>query len=216
MGQETQWDKNRELRMTQAVDAARALFLSRGIDNVRMTEIAQKAGLGVASLYRYFATKDAIAIAVGELLWKELNGQFRSYFASPEFGQKTGIGQVRGMLDFYTSLLASHREFLLFLSDFDSYCLKEGIPKESLAGYEREIADFYRLYEQVLRKGQADGTIRLEADPELLYLTVSHTMLSFLTKLAQGGILEQDQHGPEELELLKEIILQYLRTREGA
>ena len=40
---------------------AAALFLRDGIEAVRMTDIAEASGVGVATLYRHFATKLRIA-----------------------------------------------------------------------------------------------------------------------------------------------------------
>lgn len=47
----------RQMREDAAVQAAAQLFLQRGIGAVKMTDIAQTTGIGVASLYRYFTTK---------------------------------------------------------------------------------------------------------------------------------------------------------------
>jgi AcrR family transcriptional regulator len=51
--------RNRE----QIVVAARALFAVRGLD-VSVDEITQKAGVGMGTLYRHFATKDDLITAV--------------------------------------------------------------------------------------------------------------------------------------------------------
>lgn len=45
------------------IDAAGALFAERG-DDVQMGEIAQRAGLGVGTLYRHFADKQSLRAAI--------------------------------------------------------------------------------------------------------------------------------------------------------
>jgi AcrR family transcriptional regulator len=51
--------RNREA----VLDAASELFAQRG-DSVQMDEIAQRAGLGVGTLYRHFADKQALRAAI--------------------------------------------------------------------------------------------------------------------------------------------------------
>lgn len=206
---EKRWDVVRRERMMTAVQAGKKLFLAEKIENVKMTEIAEAAGFGVASLYRYFETKEAIAIAVAEALWQELKDEILPILQSDEYMNLSGIGRIRKILDCYSEILKNHKEFLLFLADFDAFCLKQQISKEQLVEYEASIQDFYAPYVSALERGKEDGTICLRTEPELLYLTINHTMLTLMEKIAAGDILEQDQRGMEEVEALKEMILHY-------
>ena len=47
------------------IEAARSLFVERGVD-AEMKEIAERAGLGVGTIYRNFATKDDLVAAIVE------------------------------------------------------------------------------------------------------------------------------------------------------
>jgi AcrR family transcriptional regulator len=198
--------------MMEAVMAARELFLENKIETVKMTDIAQRAQLGVASLYRYFETKEAIAIEVAILLWQEIKGCYMPELLSDKFLAKSGIEQVKGILDIYPDMLANHREFLLFVSDFDSFCLKEKIAQDKLQRYEEVIQDFRKPYLAAIKKGKADGTVEVRQEPEILYLTVNHTMMALLEKLAKGEILSSDRGSKQELETLKSIVLKFFEA----
>jgi AcrR family transcriptional regulator len=198
--------------MMEAVRAARELFLENKIETVKMTDIAQRAQLGVASLYRYFETKEAIAIEVAILLWQEIKGCYMPELLSEKFLAKSGIEQVKGILDIYPDMLANHREFLLFVSDFDSFCLKEKIAQDKLQRYEEVIQDFRKPYLAAIKKGKADGTVEVRQEPEILYLTVNHTMMALLEKLAKGEILSSDRGSKQELETLKSIVLKFFEA----
>jgi AcrR family transcriptional regulator len=52
------------------LDAAQALFAERGTD-VQMEEVARKAGVGIGTLYRHFATKEAMIEAASERRFEE-------------------------------------------------------------------------------------------------------------------------------------------------
>ena len=57
MAQETGTRKrNMEYRARKIMDAALELFCEKGIDETSVEEIAAKAGVGSATVYRYFET----------------------------------------------------------------------------------------------------------------------------------------------------------------
>ena len=43
------------------------------IASVKMTDIADAAGMGVATLYRHFSTKTSIAVEAATLMWERFN-----------------------------------------------------------------------------------------------------------------------------------------------
>jgi AcrR family transcriptional regulator len=49
---------------TSILDAAEGLFLEAGIEKVSMGDLAAKVGINRATLYRYFANRDEVAMAV--------------------------------------------------------------------------------------------------------------------------------------------------------
>ena len=76
MKKSSSWAKFQDERSAKAVEAAKNLFLERKIDSVRMTEIAERTGIGVASLYRYFETKENIVISAAILLWSDIKKEY--------------------------------------------------------------------------------------------------------------------------------------------
>ena len=57
------------LKKEEITPIALSLFLSKGIQEVKMTDIAEKADIGVATLYRLFSVKKSILIDSAILLW---------------------------------------------------------------------------------------------------------------------------------------------------
>ena len=56
-------DRRSELARGQLLDAAAALFAEHGVASVGMAAVARAAGCSRATLYRYFATRDALRAA---------------------------------------------------------------------------------------------------------------------------------------------------------
>ena len=55
-----------ERRRNQLVDVALELFSERGIEAVRISDIAEKAGVAQGLLYHYFSGKEALLAAIAE------------------------------------------------------------------------------------------------------------------------------------------------------
>ena len=54
-------DEMKQNRKNRILESAFNLFSQKGIDTIAMTDIAKNAEIGVASLYRYYETKEEIA-----------------------------------------------------------------------------------------------------------------------------------------------------------
>jgi TetR/AcrR family transcriptional regulator len=66
MGTQERKALEKELRRSQILDAARQLLFSSGIDNISISGIANKAELGVGTIYFYFRSKEEIFAALQE------------------------------------------------------------------------------------------------------------------------------------------------------
>jgi AcrR family transcriptional regulator len=61
-----------KLRVEALLDAAENVIAERGYDAATMTEIAERAGASIGSLYQYFPTKAAVADMLRSRLWDAL------------------------------------------------------------------------------------------------------------------------------------------------
>ena len=52
------------------LDAGFCIFSEKSIDKVSMANVANKAGIGIATLYRYYRTKPELVVAVGTHVWR--------------------------------------------------------------------------------------------------------------------------------------------------
>lgn len=70
--------KHPELRRSQILDCAQALFLDRGYDNASLNEVIAATGLSKGAFYHYFASKDALLEALAERFAQQALAQIRS------------------------------------------------------------------------------------------------------------------------------------------
>ena len=213
MEKEKHLRKNTQKRAESAVYTAAQLFLRRGIEDVKMTDVAEASGIGVASLYRWFGTKESLVVQAGTLLWRDLDALFENIYKADDFHKKSGYAQIEALLGIYRTLFSEHAPFIRFVANFDDFVIREGLDAEVLSQYEKSILDFYPHFLRSFEAGLADGSVRAGLDPRAYYETVNHAVMALAQKLLRGEILGGDRFaGSQEPELLLKMALAYIRT----
>lgn len=205
----------KEQRRRHILDAAIPLFCRQGIDTTSMEELAAAAGIGSATIYRYFPTKAMLLSAAIKHCWEEKISLFLPLLQTPDFLGSSGKEQLDLILELFLKLYAQSPDFLRFLQEFDGY-LKAGLLRQDeLLEYEQLLQSLKRYATDALEKGLADGTLCFSESTDEVYFAVFHAMLSTTQKLAlQGELLAMDRAVPGEtqLRLLKRLILSGLST----
>ena len=205
--------KNR--RLARVIRISAELFLEKGIADVKMTDIAEKCGLGVATLYRHFSTKTGVLIAAVTYMWGEIREMFRDVFDSDIFLRQTGLKQMTDLMRMYGVLYNAHKDFLRLVAEFDAFILREHVPKEELVEYDRSIINFYPIFERAYQAGLADGTVREVENFPLLYRTIAHSLMELSKKLVQGELIPSDNFENAEAEIAAfiDIASNYFRKK---
>lgn len=200
----------REERYNYAVEVAAGLFLEKGIEEVKMTDIAENCGIGVASLYRFFETKTEIVLRAGSILWQKVNKDFLKYVQNSD--ATDGLSLLIYDLKYFKKLFVRNKEFIKFLDDFDRLMLDEKMPPEHLADYEKSIVNFYEPFNTAYEMGIKDGTIRKIDDLHLVYSTITHSLMAISQKFIRGAILPGDDktQTDKEIEKLLEMTAKFL------
>lgn len=202
-----------ESRDAHIVACAAALFLKDGLGEVRMTDIADASGVGVATLYRRFSTKTNLAIAAATLLWQRFNDCIMDIVESDRFLAMSGADRLECLLREYAAHYAANREFVRFLDDFDHLMLAEHVGLEALADYGREVDSFYLIFVDAYQLGVSDGTARQIDDFRTFYRTVAHALTGLAEKISQGDVIPSDrfEEDPSELVCLVDMAVRFIR-----
>jgi len=113
-------------RREKIIDVAFRLFVDKKIESVTMGEIAKEAGIGRATLFRYFPGKLELVIAVNTKEWKEYFDELdqkivqllikNARFSYSDIGKEVGISRVavkariqalekKGVIEEYTTII---------------------------------------------------------------------------------------------------------------
>lgn len=210
-------DELKNSRMNRILETAFNLFSVNGIDNVAMTDIAKKAEIGVASLYRYYETKDEIAIRTVIWAWEKQKEKIMPKLSSKTYENLCGLEQIKIILNEFINLYENEQEFLRFIYFFDSYAVRTNIPKDRLSDYENQIGFVQSVVDSAISKGLQDNTINksYKGYEKPLYFSIMHSFFSTCQKLSlSGNMLKIDENvgGKVQLELLSKIIISGLRS----
>ncbi|MBK8453694.1 MAG: TetR/AcrR family transcriptional regulator [Thiofilum sp.] len=174
---------------TRIVKAAFQLFISGGFEGTRMIDVAQQAGLGKGTLYRYYPTKEALFEGV---LVQALGSTVQT-LQNPNLEPTGSIEEIlrQAIRPFMADLQKSHKADLLRL------IITEGPRFPSLvAVYQRVVLEPVLSAIQTLAKqAKARGEIKSEALIEYPMLMLSPGLLSIIW----NGLFLDRQLQPEAL-----------------
>jgi AcrR family transcriptional regulator len=205
-----------EKRKKDVIKAAREVFLQKGIDKAKMTDIAAGAGVGVASVYRYFATKTDLLLEVAVDYWESEKEYIDTILIEQGPNDNlNGYKKVKKLLGIFQHIYTEQPNFLKFLEMFDNHIIREGVPFERLELYEISALSFKPLIFNAIEQGKNDGSIRKDVDAELFYMTTAHALMSLSQKLLlRGSVLRTDRtvEGLEQIKLLSDMAVKYIWT----
>ena len=150
-------------RAPEIIDAAARVFAERGFHGATTQDIADVLGIRQASLYYYFASKEA---ALELVCLKGVEGFFE---AAKAIAARPDTAQRRLIL-----LIASHLSPLVDRADFVKVFLNERqhLPRESRRRIGRWSRGLERIFEDVLKEGVAKGEFRADLDIRLATLAI--------------------------------------------
>lgn len=155
MGTQKRRAQEKENRLNQILDAARALLFSEGLDKISINKIAKQAELGVGTIYFYFKSKEEIFVALQEeglkLFYDTISPIHSSGEGPDEKLLQTGrtfyrfSQEHKDYLDIINFFLSSSREF--FEPDLKNQIDMNG-------------SKIYGLIEETISQGVAAGVFR--------------------------------------------------------
>lgn len=198
------------------LDAAFSLFSTKDIESVSLEDIAKKARVDEKTFGQLFETKQILAVHTATYEWKTLMDGVLPSLLKPKYKNASGFEQLETIFSLFVKLYKDHMDFLRFIYLFDSYVIKERIPRESMVNYEATILLVKQIISEALEKGIVDGTIneKYHGYGDILYFTLMHTFFSSAQKLALSGrMLDMDtkMNGAAQLTLLSQILLAGLK-----
>ena len=120
----------KEARRRLIIDTAFRIFVEQKIEPVSMGEIASAAGIGRATLFRYYANKLELVVAVCAAKWKEYLDELDAKRPLSSIGDIPAIDRFTFTLDSYIDMYRYHKDLLQYNDNFNHYVTHEGVREE--------------------------------------------------------------------------------------
>ena len=200
-------------RRERLLEAGFKLFSTRSIEAVRLQEVADESGIGIATLYRYFGNKPDLVIEIGTKKWKEYFKLVEKAFRKAGGDSMSAAGELEFFLDCFIDLYKSHKALLRFNRNFDTYVKHEACTAEQMRPYNEAVNAFADKFHKLYKKTQEDGTLSVRISEKQMFVNTMYIMLSVAGKYAEGLIYppDEDRDMTEELLMLKKMIMDAFR-----
>ncbi|NWG04440.1 MAG: TetR family transcriptional regulator [Syntrophaceae bacterium] len=167
--------KESEDKRNKILDAAAKVFSEYGYNKARIQDIAKLAGLGDATVYNYFSSKEDILFTLPIEKTKELLSIQTEHLN----GIKRGDLRLKVLITDYLHYLESHREY-------SSTCLFD--LRYKMTFYQKEAYNLFRDFARVFYNTILDGIAKDEFRPSLnpyvatkmIFGVIDHSLLSSL------------------------------------
>jgi AcrR family transcriptional regulator len=147
------------------------LFAHQGVDTVTVRQIADAAGYTNPALFKFFASKDALALYLFECCYLQLFESLEAGLA----GSTAFDSRLEAILDVFLSQLEDNLDAFLFVQDH----LRPMWPRVSAATRKKSILALIR---RVLEQGIGEGTVR-DANVGLMVVAITGTLQQFARML---------------------------------
>ena len=150
-------------RAPEIIDAAARVFAERGFHGASTQDIADVLGIRQASLYYYFASKEA---ALELVCLRGVEGFFESATAIA-MGTGNCANRLSRLIDSHLSPLVDRADYVrVFLNE------RQHLPAESRRRIGKWSRGLERIFEDVLKEGVRKGEFRSDIDTRLAALAI--------------------------------------------
>jgi AcrR family transcriptional regulator len=173
-----------EQRRQSLVEAAYHLIAAGGFEQLRTRDIAARAGVNIATLHYYFASKEDLVQGVVEYLLKQF---MTAYLPDSSYAMKTPLEQIRGELAEMRDLWQEKPEVFIVMNELTLRSIHDPVIHQHLQWLDK---GWHAYLEGVLREGREQHLFRADLDPERaatwLIVLLKGTILHAITN--PGGV----------------------------
>ena len=179
-----------------------------------MIEIAKEAGIGRATLFRYFPGKLELVIAVNTKEWKEYFDELDQKRPMSSVGDIPAIGRLTFTLDSFIEMYQTHKALLRYNDNFNHYVSHSGRKDLQMDEFNQALFSANTRFHMMYEKAKEDKTFKTDMAEEKFMRVTVHTMMTACAYYAGGfiwGSKENEDYTPELIKL-KEMILAYVKA----
>jgi len=154
--EDTPADRRRRKVRDAIIDAAETIFTSEGEEGISMRRLAEAIDYSPAAIYKYFASKDELFVAIREMFFQRLMDRINQ---AMDEGGKVAPLCARCMRAYIETGMEEPNHYMMAFSPSTS--AKPHMHEEKEVGFQAESA-----LVSMIQQGQAEGVFR-QVDPRV-------------------------------------------------
>ncbi|QFG01000.1 TetR/AcrR family transcriptional regulator [Psychrobacillus glaciei] len=204
-------EKQKQQRRQNIIQIAKDLFLEQGVKNIQMQDVADAAGVGIATLFRYFPKKEYLVIAASNAITDEM----AKYIGQIVEQTITAYEKIEQILDYYIN--ATNDPQLRLAKFFESFDLNEKLAAESTEQYAEYLFARSRLASilfTLAEQGKQDSSLRPDVDLDVFIMTMvqNFSLFTYKSSLAiHDTNLTMLLSTDKQLAMMKDVFLCYIQ-----
>lgn len=203
--------QNKEERIQLIIQEAERLFIENGVEKVQMQDIADAAGIGVATLFRYFPKKDQLIVAAAVKNLQPTLERFEQFM----HGEGNAYERLEIILNHFFEMQLERTNHARFREAFESYASLVASPLPGIETYIDVQRQIMQTLEPLIEDGKRDGSFRSDIDVKVTVVTIINTFGTFGNNImlkSHISYLEDDIEPAVQLRALKEMFLTSIRA----
>jgi AcrR family transcriptional regulator len=191
-----QWTRERRLERTRSLllDAAEEVFAEKGFTPASLDDIARAAGYTKGAIYKHFATKEELFLAVSDQYWRRYFDNFAEVLSA---ATEVGSRELDDIAERWRQLsLDRGAEHAALGHEFTLYLLRNPDARERVAAKRSEVVE-------ALAKFIVEGMDRLGGALLIPPLTFAQVLVATSDSVVLGSQLD-------DVDLYRPIVEMYL------
>ncbi len=167
--------EHQKRRAESILKEAEAYFVETGIADSKMEEIAERVGVSRQTLYRYYRTKEDIALAVEVRVLGSILHRLSELFSSYE---GLTLKELEEKIDEHTlKFLSDYEQKIRFTALFDSYFQRYG-EQQFIDAMKQTLSFYENPFRRIIEREQEHGRVCRTLDPVITGEMITHSLLS--------------------------------------
>lgn len=196
-------------RRNQILEAGFRLFSEQSIEAVSMNAVAEAAGVGPTTLFKYYRSKEKLVISISGKVWSEVWQKSYTQVGAERFAGFSAMELIRYYTDSMIRLYREQPEILRFSGNYKSFICRQRTKVEDLKEHLDPLEGIHDLFRAAYARARTDHSIRTDIAEDVLFTTIAIGMLAIAERYAQGIVWASrgaEDH-TRELRIAREMIL---------
>ena len=200
----------KEVTKQRILETGFRIFAEKSIDKVTMNDVADAAGIGVATVYRYYSNKTLLVQAVSAWAWERYVSSVIKREVVPG---ETAARRFSYFLDSFLDLYRHHKDILRFNQFFNIYAEHENVSQDAMKPYTDVVKVIAQRFHLIYQQALEDHTLSTDVPESEMFWTTMHLMMAVITRYAVGLAFKGPADPEEELKLQKNMLLREFTNR---